>query len=262
MWTPTCTFPFGSRVSERASSKSFASRGSMVKVIASRISFRLATSSGVIPASILSAAFTTFSGYRYGRPNSARIACISASLFPVSPRMSTTSPIGELLSSCHSIMRTIALSPLFPPLSLFLGMKISVARNLLSVSRVAKYLSTCRVPINTWSFFSIISITSASGSWPRRWALMCTFTLSPFRACIELRSATKIDSSPSLISTLFLPLLRRTKVPIETAPRCLALNLPGVTSVRVPSSAICSRISTTSARFAGVEALTAADTCL
>ena len=61
---------------------SLASFGSMVKVVTLRKSSRLAISSAEISAGILSAAVSTAFGYTYGRPNSARIACISVVLSP------------------------------------------------------------------------------------------------------------------------------------------------------------------------------------
>ena len=64
------------------------------------------------------------------------------------------------------------------------------------------------------------------------------------------------------VSTLFLPLLRRMKMPSATDERLTALKLPVVTSVRKPSTDNCSKISTMSARRLGVLAPTAADTCL
>ena len=171
--------------------------------------------------------------------------------------------MGLLASSGHSTIFTTALSPVVPPLSFSLGMKMSVARNLLSVLSRAKYFFTSRVPVNTCSLRSSILMTSASGSMPSRAALMCTSTLSPLSACIELRSATKMGLPSSLaVSTLFLPLLRRMKMPSSTVLRCRALNLPGVLSLKKPSISSCSRISTTRARCLGVLAPTLLDTCL
>ncbi len=164
---------------------------------------------------------------------------------PALPRMSITSPRGFLASSGHSVIFTTALSPSAPPLSLFLGMKMSKPRNLESVLRNVTVLSTWRVPMNDCSFRSMISTTSASASFPGRLAATFTRTRSPLRACMELRSATKIVSLSWSVITEFLPLWRRTKVPTATFVRCGDLNAPGATSMISPSNAISASMSAT-----------------
>ena len=136
----------------------------------------------------------------------------------------------------------MAFCPVLPPLSFARGIIISVARNLESVCRYAYWRITCNVPMNVCSFSSTISITSASGSTPLRRAAMMIRTLSPLSACMEFRSATNIDSPSSSVTTLFLPLLRRTKVPVVTLLRCGALYLPGDTSIISPSNASSAKI--------------------
>ena len=165
------------------------------------------------------------------------MACISVVFSPVLPSMSITSPRGFFSSSGHDVMRATALSPVLPPRSLPRGMIMSVARNLESVTSTPNCFSTRSVPMNVCSFCSSISTTSASVSTPRRLAATITRTLSPLRACMELRSATNIDSPSSSVTTEFLPLERRTNVPVDTLPRCGALYLPGDTSSRSPSNA-------------------------
>ena len=217
----------------------------MVNVVTLRKSSRLAISSGVMPAFMRLAASSTFFGYLYGRLNSASMAFISELFSPVRPKMSTTSPIGFLSSSFHCTIFTMALSPVCPPFSLSFGMNMSQARNLLSVQRNAKFLFTFSVPMNFWSFFSTISTTLASGSEPRLCAHSSTFTRSPLRACIELRSATKIGTSEFSIITLFLPLLRRTKVPSVDDVISADWYFPGTNSRRNPLSVSSSRMSAT-----------------
>ena len=169
------------------------------------------------------------------------IALISASFSPLRPSTSTTSPVGLFASSGQSVIRTTALSPVVPPRSFREGMNMSVARNLESVRRKATFLSTCSVPMNTWSFFSSISVTTASGSLPRTRAAMVTRTRSPLSACIELRSATRSSSPSASVMTLFLPFARREKTPSAVSVRLGALYLPGAVSIRSPSNASSAR---------------------
>ncbi len=139
---------------------------------------------------------------------------------------------------------------------------MSHARNFESVFRNARLESTWSVPMNVCSFFSMISITWASASWPLRHAAISTRTRSPLRACIELRSATKIASESSSVITLFFPFDRRTKVPVATLLRCGALNLPGAISTMSPSNASSASRRATLRWAAGVSAPIACDTCL
>ena len=164
MCTPTSHNPSFSLRMESASSKSLASFGSMVKVVTLRKSSRLAISSAEISAGILSAAVSTAFGYTYGRPNSARIACISVVLSPAWPNISITCPIGFLALSGHSVTFTMALSPVLPPFSLSFGMKISLASVRFSVTRNAYDLATSSVPTKVSFARSSISITSPSAS--------------------------------------------------------------------------------------------------
>src|SRR5680860_632823 len=67
----------------------------MVNVSTSRISRRLAISSALMEVSIVSAKRSTSVGKSYGRPYSARIACISVLCSPGLPSTSVTFPMGE-----------------------------------------------------------------------------------------------------------------------------------------------------------------------
>jgi len=164
MCTPTSHNPFLMERMESASSKSLASFGSIVKVVTLRKSSRLAISSGVISAGILSAAVSTAFGYTYGKPNSARMACISVVLSPALPNMSITCPMGFFALSGHSVIFTIALSPVFPPFSLSFGINMSLASVRFSVTRNAYDLATSNVPTKVSLARSSISITSPSAS--------------------------------------------------------------------------------------------------
>ena len=141
-------------------------------------------------------------------------------------------------------------------------MNMSVARNLESVERVAYCRSTFSVPIKVCSFGSIISTTLHSGSMPFRWAATSTFTRSPFSACMEFRSATKIVSSSPSISTPFLPFERRVNTPVATVPRLGALYFPGATSIMFPSYSSSARRMATALSICGLSAPTACATCL
>ena len=130
-----------------------------------RKSSRLAISSSGIASDIFSAAFSTLTGYLYGRLNSARIAFISALFSPAVPKYLPPHP-AFLASSGHSVIRTIALSPVLPPFNLSFGIKISFASVLSSVIRNANPLVTCSLPVINRRSLSSISITSPSGSAP------------------------------------------------------------------------------------------------
>ena len=112
-------------LSDSASSKSFASSGSIVKVGTSRKSRLAAASSAVIAASILSAQASTSGANLFGRPNSARMACISVSFSPGLPSTSVTSPTGLRDLWSHSIILATAFCPCLAPLSFESGMKRS-----------------------------------------------------------------------------------------------------------------------------------------
>ncbi|EJX02535.1 hypothetical protein EVA_09359 [gut metagenome] len=213
--------PLSRCLADRASSKSLASLGSIVNVVMPLKSSRPFISSADISSGIFSAAFSTDSGYLYGRSNSASMACISASFCPAVPSMSMTSPSGFLASSGHSMILTIALSPFLPPFSLSFGMNISLAKVLFSVIRNAKPFATCNLPTNVRSLLSMISTTSPSGSAPLRLANSCTFTLSPSMACPELRSAMNTGLPPSSGVNEFLPLLLRENMPTAIVPKSL-----------------------------------------
>ena len=147
------------------------------------------------------------------------MACISVVLSPALPKMSTTSPIGFLALSGHSTIRTIALSPVCPPFRLSLGINMSFAKVLFSVTKKANPRVTCNFPTNTLSLDSNTSNTSPSGSAFFFRANNCTFTRSPSMAWAELCSVMNTGVPPPSGMNEFFPLLRRTKVPSAIVPK-------------------------------------------
>ena len=167
-----------------------------------------------MPASIFSAASSTAFGYLYGSPYWARMACISTLLSPSLPSTSITSPTMFFDSfEGHCVILTTALSPVLPPFSFFLGIKISCTKIFPSVTRKAKSFSTFSLP-TAWSILcDRTSTTIASLIWFCRRAIIATLTRSPLRANIELRSETKMGLPPSSGWKEFLPFALRIKVP-------------------------------------------------
>ena len=147
------------------------------------------------------------------------MACISVLLSPILPSTSTTSPTMFFESfDGHCVIFTTAFSLFFPPFSFFLGMKMSCTKRFPSGMRKAKSRSTCSRP-TTWSCARFrISVTMASLMWFSRRAIMVTFTRSPLRANIELRSATNTGLSVPSARNEFLPLVLRMNVPSSTCP--------------------------------------------
>ena len=144
---------------------------------------------------------------------------ISTSLSPVSPSTSTTSPIMLLFSlDGHWVIFTTALSLVFPPFSLRLGIMTSFTKILPSDTRKAKSLSTLSLPTKVSLALCSIFVTIASRMWFLRRAMMVNCTLSPVRANMELRSATNIGAAPSSGTMVFLPFALRWKVPSCTCP--------------------------------------------
>ena len=191
----------------------------MVQVKTLRKSSRRAISSSVMPGSIFLAASSTCFGYLYGRPYCASMACISTLLSPSLPSTSMTSPTMFFDSfDGHCVIFTTAFSPSLPPFSFFFGIRMSCTKMLPSVMRKAKSFSTFSLP-TAWSVLWLrISVTIASLMWFCRRAIRATFTRSPFRANIELRSDTKMGVPPPSGRNVFLPLALRRNVPSCTCP--------------------------------------------
>ena len=201
--------------------------------------------------SIFSAASSTFFGYLYGRLYCARMEFISASLLPVSPSTSTTSPIMFLLSFVgHCVIFTTALSLLFPPFSLRLGMITSLTKILPSEIRKAKSFSTRSLPTKVSLALLMMLVTIASRIWFLRRAMRVNCTLSPVRANMEFLSATKIGAAPSSGMTVFLPFGLRWKVPSCTCPFMFSWYALSPFLTRKSSHAI-SSITSTASIFAG-----------
>ena len=99
-----------------ASSKSFASNGSIVKVRVFRKSVRFGISlamSCTLFLSISSASFSTATGKSISNPFSSTIDSISALLFPFCPITFTISPPGFSFAPSQPVIRTCILSPAF-----------------------------------------------------------------------------------------------------------------------------------------------------
>ncbi len=144
------------------------------------------------------------------------MACISASLSPAGPRMSTTSPFIVLFcASGHDTILTTALSPGAPFLSFFLGMMMSKGVRSSCKARRATSSSISKRPTNVSFARLMISTTLASFAWSLRRAMTDTRTLSPFMANRELRSVTSKALPPSSGRNELRPLGRRMNVPSQ-----------------------------------------------
>jgi len=205
MCTPTSQNPLSSFWMERASSKSLASAGSMVKVGIFLKSRRLAISSGGMAKGILLAASSTFSGYLYGKPYSANIACISVVLEPASPSTSIISANGLRAFSGQSKILAMAFWPFLAPFNLSWGIKRSNGILLLG-TRNAENLDISTVPTTVVRARSTTSTTSPSGSLFFLLANNLIFTLSPSRAWFMLvdwiRTVRLISSQKTLPNPL------------------------------------------------------------
>ena len=179
------------------------------------------------------------------------MACISALFSPVFPKTSTTSPTMRFDSrEGHWVMRTTALSPVFPPFSLRLGMMMSLTNILLSVIKKAISFSTFSFPTNVSRACDRISVTIASLIWLRRRAISDTLTRSPFMAKSELRSETNMGLSLPSGKNEFLPFDLRTKTPSCTCPFVFNRYWLSDTFDKTSSQAI-SSITSTANIFAG-----------
>ena len=152
-----------------------------------------------------------------------------------------TSPtILRCCASGHCVMRTNALSSLFPPINLLFGMRMSCTMRVSCVTRKAMSLSTRSVPTNVSFARCRISKTCASRMWFRRRAISEKRTRSPFCAHSELRSETKIGLSVPSGTIEFLPFNFLTKRPSCTCPPMLRRKALSPSFFRKSSHAISS----------------------
>ncbi len=182
MCTPISSRPLGSDFNEIASSKSFASAGSIVMVKTSRKSRRLLISSAGISSGNAAASFSACGEKARGKSIPARIDCISTRSSPGVPRTVFTSPKGLADCSGHSVITATTFCPFFAPLSFEFGMKMSSGIVLLSGRRKAKFFEVSMMPTNWLRFRRITSAISPSRLCPFRCGNRNTFTLSPCRA--------------------------------------------------------------------------------
>ena len=145
-----------------ASSKSLASKGSIVNVSTSLKSFRLAISSCVISGEIPTASCSTSVGNESGNPYSAKIAFISVLFSPCLPNTSLITPTGFFAPAGQSTILAKALSPFLAPFKSVNGIKISC--NILRSSGIkkAKCCDSFKIPVNSIFARLIISTTSPS----------------------------------------------------------------------------------------------------
>ena len=169
MCTPTSQSPSFSGRMERASSKSLASFGSMVKVV----TFRKSSAAGYFFGGNFRRNLIRGFLYRlridvwqseFGQDGVHLGSVISGFAENIEHL-----PDRVLALSGHSVTFTTALSPVFPPFSLSLGMKMSLASVRFSVTRKAYDFSTSSVPTKVSLARCNISITSPSASHPRFW---------------------------------------------------------------------------------------------
>ena len=198
----------------------------MVKVRTFLISLLFFTSSALILSDMLSAAFSTSGSNLYGRPYSARIACISVSFSPISPSTSVRCPEGfgsprfqlsttaatfipeRAVSSLRS-PSTVSYTPLtansFLPVGLrapvfavsgFTSMAMSYGMVLLCIITQACFPTVWSTPMKGLVDLSSIFLISPSRLWPLRASrVTATMTLSPFRALWVFAAFTKMSSS-------------------------------------------------------------------
>ena len=179
MCTPISQCPLSNCFSEMASSKSFASSGSMVMVNICLKSLRVLISAGGMVSGNEKASFSALAENDNGKSISASIDCISTRLSPGFPSTSFTSPKGLADWAGHSVITATTFCPFFAPLSFEMGMKISTGMAALSGLRKAKFLEVSMVPTNCFLFRLMISAISPSSLCPFRRGKMNTFTLSP-----------------------------------------------------------------------------------
>ena len=95
---------------------------------------------------ISSASFSTLPGKLSGKPNSTKMASISASFSPGNPKIFIISPDGFFDSGSHSIIRATAFTPFCAPFNLLSGIKISTPFLVPSFDKKAKRSDIFTVP--------------------------------------------------------------------------------------------------------------------
>ena len=185
-----------------ASSKSFASAGSMVIVKISLTSFLLFISSVEIVSGILAATSRASSGNCKGKPALSKISFIAASLLFSASIILITSPTGLLPSFSHCNSLTTTLSVSTAPLIFVKGINISGIGLSISAIKKAKPLLICRWPINSERLRSKTSFTTPCIRRPLLFAsLISTRTVSPCKAVLKSDGRTIMSTSiPSILT--------------------------------------------------------------
>ena len=165
-----------------ASSKSRASKGSIVKVRVLLKSRRFKISLSSSSTGTRSASSNTASGKMGFIPWLYRMESISVSLLPGIPKMATTSPNGFAADFGQTVIFTSTFSPSLAPFRFSFGTRISNPLRLLSGMSNAVLSPNWIVPTNCTRSLSLIS-TTAPSSLLGPDLNMRTFTLSPFSAC-------------------------------------------------------------------------------
>ena len=214
MCTPTSHTPSRRRRIESASSKSFASAGSTVKVVTARKSRRRASSSGSMRPSMASAARSTASSKRWGRSYSASMACISVSLSPAAPSTSTSSPVGCLLPGAQSATRITTLSPSSTSGQSRRGTKTSHGMRRESQRTNTACAVTSATPTRRLPLRRTMRTISPSSAPLRPVRVSTTSTVSPSRALSALRGLTNTSCSRPSMRTKIAPVDTISAVPV------------------------------------------------
>ena len=185
-----------------ASSKSFASTGSMVNVNIFLQSFLLETSSSPMKSGNLPASSITSSGKEIGNPASVKISFIAASLGLSFSRMLTTSPTGFLSSFSQRTNLTNTLSLCLAPLMDCSGIYKSGIGLSESGTKNAWCADTCKWPMNSVCFLETTSVILPSRLPVLLFSLIIlTLTISPFNAVKKSLGFTNTSPASSSMIT-------------------------------------------------------------
>ena len=189
-----------------ASSKSFASTGSMVNVSKALQSLRLATSASSIISTNLPASSTTSSEKLNGNPASAKISFIAASFTSSGAITLMTSPTGFLSSLSQRTNFTNTLSLCCAPLIDCMGIYKSGIGLSESGTKKAWCADTCNLPMNSVCFRSTTSVIFPSFLPVLTFSrITLTLTVSPFSAVPKSLGLTNTSPDWSSINTYPIP---------------------------------------------------------
>ena len=187
-----------------ASSKSWASSGSMVKTFSSRRSSRRPISCLVMPGLILDASASTSSGNVDGAPSAIASASTSTPGAPAGPSTLRIRPSGAAFGSWNASIETTTLSPGSAPFQFSRSTNTSCVIRLSSGTTQPDLPVVENVPTVWGEPRSSTSSTSASRFWSagrfRFWAASATRTRSPWRA-VPMRAPRTKNSVPSSWAT-------------------------------------------------------------